>query len=79
MGNTRATVFVSVGGESMPMKRACEKLGVHYQSAHSRMRRLGISAEEAITMKHRRSPSRVLEGRPAATSPTTNDTEGATP
>lgn len=49
MKNRTDTVRVELDGRMMPLKEACETLGLPYKAVHLRMTRYGMSYEDAIS------------------------------
>lgn len=64
--NYRRNVFVTIGGERMCLKDACEKLGLNYNIIRERMRRTGASFEEVSKMNGRVERMVVFEGEEMA-------------
>lgn len=46
--NKRNIQYVLIDGEKLPLKTACEKLGLPYKAVHLRVARYGMSIDEAI-------------------------------
>lgn len=46
--NKRNIRYVELDGEKIPLKTACERLGLPYQAVHLRITRYGMSIEEAL-------------------------------
>lgn len=46
--NKTNTIMVDMGGRTIPLAEACEILGLKYGTVHNRIRRYGMTAEEAI-------------------------------
>lgn len=55
--NRRSNIYVTVGGATMSLPDACERLGLHYPFILSRMARKGWTFERAITQPRRGSAS----------------------
>jgi hypothetical protein len=47
--NKQTTVRVMCNGDEVPLKVACERLGLPYKAVHLRMTRYGMSYEEAVS------------------------------
>lgn len=47
--NKRDTIRVTLGDEVVPLKVACERLGLPYKAVHLRITRYGMSIDEALT------------------------------
>lgn len=47
--NKRNIRYVDLDGEKMPLKTACERLGLPYKAIHLRITRYGMTPKEAIT------------------------------
>ena len=41
--------YVVIDGETLPLKAACERLGLPYKAVHLRVTRYGMTVEEAIS------------------------------
>jgi hypothetical protein len=50
VSNKRNILHVELNGERIPLKRACVALGLNYLTVYMRMKRLGITAQEALDL-----------------------------
>jgi hypothetical protein len=47
--NRRSNIYVEIGGQRMVLKDACSHLGISYDAVQSRIKKLGWSAERALS------------------------------
>lgn len=48
--NTRATRYITVFGERLPLSEACRKYNIHRATVHHRLNNMGMSPEDALTL-----------------------------